>query len=162
MALIKSNKDLVGLLLVTRAVCAQDHGGIKVDKEYHNLSTLHSAIGYQQKPTDNDNKFAKALADCYGSALFTMGEFAICGSSVHEKALETYPTSSGSPLTFNQYLNLLDTEQIPIDKLVKEHTVARLIVKNSLNNKLRAHLVTVCYPNSISDALSFYCLPLLK
>jgi hypothetical protein len=44
---------------------------------------------------------------------------------------------------------------------VKERTVARLIVKNSLNNKLREHLVTSystgdsnCYPTTISDALS--------
>jgi hypothetical protein len=67
MALIESDKDLVGLLLVLRAVCAQDHGGIKVDNEYHNLSTLHSAIGYQQKNTNNDHKFAKAVADWYAS-----------------------------------------------------------------------------------------------
>jgi hypothetical protein len=48
MALIESEKDLVGLLLVLRSVCAQDHGGVKVDKEYHNLSTVHSVMGYQQ------------------------------------------------------------------------------------------------------------------
>jgi hypothetical protein len=47
MALIESNKDLVGLLLVLRgAVCAQNHGSIKVDQEFQNLSTLHTAIGY--------------------------------------------------------------------------------------------------------------------
>jgi hypothetical protein len=57
---------------------------------------------------------------------------------------------------------LSNKEQIPIDKIVKEHTVARLIVKNLLNDKLRAHLITVvvtgddCYPNSISDALSLF------
>jgi hypothetical protein len=77
MALIESNKDLVGLLLVSRAVCAQDDGGVKVDREYHNLSTLHSVLGYQQRPTDNKHKFAKAVADCYGSALFTMGKYAM-------------------------------------------------------------------------------------
>jgi hypothetical protein len=160
MALIESNKDLVGLLLVLRAVCAQDNGGIKVDKEYQNLSTLHSAIGYQQKSGDSDHKFAKAVADRYGSALFTMGKFAICGTSVHEKVLDTYPTKSGTPLTFDQYMKLSGIEQISIDKLVEERTVARLIVKNSLNDKLQAHLVTVfatgndCYPNSINDDLS--------
>jgi hypothetical protein len=160
MALIEANKDLVGLLLVLRAVCAQDDGGVKVDREYHNLSTLHSVLGYQQRPADNDHKFAKAVADRYGSALFTMGKYAICGTSVHEKVLETYPTSSGSPMSFNDYLNLSVKEQTPIDDIVKQRTVARLIVKNSLNDKLRAHLITVfatgdeCYPNTVSDALS--------
>jgi hypothetical protein len=160
MALIESSKDLVGLLLVLRAVCAQDHGGIKVDKEYQNLSTLHSVIGYQQKPTGNNHKFAKAVADRYGSALFTMRKFAVYGTSIHEKVLETYPNSSVSPLSFDEYMKLSSREQIPIDKLVEERTVAKLIVKNSSNNKLRAHLITVfatgdeCYPNSISDALS--------
>jgi hypothetical protein len=160
MALIEANKDLVGLLLVLRAVCAQDDGGVKVDREYHNLSTLHSVLGYQQRPADNDHKFANAVADRYGSALFTMGKYAMCGTSVHEKVLETYPTSSGSPLSFKQYLNLSVNEQTPIDGIVKQRTIARLIVKNSLNDKLRAHLITVfatgddCYPNTISDALS--------
>jgi hypothetical protein len=48
-----------------------------------------------------------------------------------------------------------------IDDIVKQRTVARLIVKNSLNDKLRAHLITVfatgdeCYPNTVRDALSF-------
>jgi hypothetical protein len=97
MALIKSDKDLVGLLLVLRAVCTQDDGGITVDREYHNLSTLHSVLGYQQHATDNEHKFARAVADRYWSALFTMGKYAICGSSVHEKVLETYTTSTGSP-----------------------------------------------------------------
>jgi hypothetical protein len=157
MALIESDKDLVGLLLVLRAVCAQDDGSVKVDKEYHNLSTLHSALGYRQKPTDNNHKFAKAVKDRYGSALFTMGKYAMCGTSVHKKVLETYPTSTGSPLSFDEYLKLSVKEQIPIDKLVKERTVARLIMKNSLNDKLRTHLVTVlatgddCYPNTIDD-----------
>jgi hypothetical protein len=57
-------------------------------------------------------------------------------------------------------MKLSNKDQIPIDKLVEEQTVARLIIKNSLNDKLRAHLITViatdddCYPNSINDALS--------
>jgi hypothetical protein len=70
--------------------------GVKVDREYHNLSTLHSVLGYQQRPVDNDHKFAKAVADRYGSALFTMGKYAMCETSVHEKVLETYPTSGFS------------------------------------------------------------------
>jgi hypothetical protein len=89
-----------------------------------------------------------------------MGKFAICGTSVHEKVMETYPSSTGSLLTLDEYLKLSKSDQIPIDDLVEEQTVARLIVKNSLNDKLRDHLVTVfatgddCYPNTISDALS--------
>jgi hypothetical protein len=75
------------------------------------------------------------VADRYGSALFTMGKFAICGSSVHEKVLETYPSSTGPPMTFDKYLKLSKIKQMPIDDLVKERTVARLIVKNSLNEK---------------------------
>jgi hypothetical protein len=136
MAIIESNKDLVGLLLVLRSVCAQDDGGVKVDREYHNLSTLHSVLGYQQKPIDNVHKFAKAVKDRYESALFTMGKYAICGSSVHEKVLETYPTSNGIPMSFDAYLNLSAKEQIPIDNIVKERTIARLIVKNSLTGFL--------------------------
>jgi hypothetical protein len=151
---------MVGLLLVLRALCAQDDGGVKVDREYHNLSTLHSVLGYQQRATDNEHKFAKTVADRCGSALFTIGKYAICGSSVHEKVLETYTTSTGSPMSFDEYLKLSAKEQIPIDNVAKERTIARLIVKNSINDKLRAHLVTVnatgddCYPNTISDALS--------
>jgi hypothetical protein len=47
MASIEINKDLVGFLLILRSVCAQNHGAIKVDQEYHILSTLHSAIAYR-------------------------------------------------------------------------------------------------------------------
>jgi hypothetical protein len=46
MASIEVNKDLVGFLSILRSVCAQNHGAIKVDQEYHNLSTLHSAIAF--------------------------------------------------------------------------------------------------------------------
>jgi hypothetical protein len=73
MASIETNKDLVGLLLVLRSVCAQNHGAIKVDQEYQNLSTLHPAVAYRQKKNVNDTKFADEVADRYESALFTSG-----------------------------------------------------------------------------------------
>jgi hypothetical protein len=160
MASIESNKDLVGFLLILRSVCAQNHGAIKVDQEYHNLSTLHSAIAYRQKKNTNDTKFADEVADRYDSVLFTSGQFAIYGVSPYENVLKTYPSTTGSPLTFIEYLQLLDDDRIPIDTLVKERTVARLIVKNSLNDRLRKHLITSfstgddCYSNTINDALS--------
>jgi hypothetical protein len=33
---------------------------------------MHSAVGYKQKSTVNDTKFTDEVADCYGSALFTI------------------------------------------------------------------------------------------
>jgi hypothetical protein len=160
MAAIERDKDLVGLLLVLRSVCAQNNGAIKVDEEYQNLGTLHSAIGYRQKKSVSDAKFADEVADRYGSAMFTSGKFTF-GLSVYEKVLETYPSTTGSALKFDDYLKLSKDDQAPIDDLVRERTVARLIVKNSLNNKLRDHLTTAystgdstCYPNTVSDALS--------
>jgi hypothetical protein len=80
--------------------------------------------------------------------------------SAYECVLKTYPSITGSPLTFIEYLQLQKYDQTPIDALVKERTVARLIVKNSLNDRLRDHLITAfstgddCYPSTISDALS--------
>jgi hypothetical protein len=99
MASIEINKDPVGFLSVLRSVCAQNHGAIKVDQEYHNLSTLHSAIAYRQKKGTNDTKFADEVADRYDSALFTSGQFAICGVSSYESVLKTYPSTTGNPLT---------------------------------------------------------------
>jgi hypothetical protein len=160
MAAVEVNKDLVGLLLIVRSVCAQNNGAVKVDEDFQNLCTLHSALGYKQKKNVSDVKFADQIADRYGSAVFTSGKFTF-GLNIYEKVLSTYPTSSSSPLTFIQYLQLPIEEQTPIDDLVKERTVAKLIVKNSLNIKLREHLVTAystgdsnCYPITISDALS--------
>jgi hypothetical protein len=63
MAVIESNKDLVGLLLVLRAVCVQNNGAVKVDKEYQNLGTLHLAVGFRQKNTINDIKYADEVAN---------------------------------------------------------------------------------------------------
>jgi hypothetical protein len=157
MVTIESNKDLVGLLLVLRAVCAQNNGAVKVDKEYQNLGTLHSAVGFRQKKTVNDIKYADEVADRYGSAIFTSGKFTF-GLAVYEIVLKT---CGNSPMTLLDYLKLPPDDQVPIDALVKERTVARLIVKNSLNERLREHLRTSfttnndeCYPNTISDALS--------
>jgi hypothetical protein len=162
MAAVEANKDLVGLLLIVRSVCAQNNGAVKVDEEFQNLCTLHSALGYKQKKAVSDVKFADQVADRYGSAIFTSGKFAF-GINLYEKVLKTYPNPSGgsTPLTLIEYLKLTQDKQSPIDDLVKERTVAKLIVKNSLNNKLREHLVTAystgdndCYPITVSDALS--------
>ena len=159
MPAIEANKDLVGLLLVLRSVCAQNNGAVKVDEEYQNLNTLHSAVGYRQRKNISDTKFADEVADRYGSTIFTSGRFTF-GLSVYEKVLKTYPTSNNVPLTFINYLQLPADDQLPIDAIVRERTVARLIVKNSLNDRLRDHLQTSysttedCYPNTISDALS--------
>jgi hypothetical protein len=79
-------------------------------------------------------------------------------SLIYEKVLLYYPT----PLTFKEYLALSDEKQSPINNIVKERTVAQLIVKNSSNDRLlREHLVqtysinnSTCYPNTISEAVS--------
>jgi hypothetical protein len=64
-------------------------------------------------------------------------------------------------MTFKEYLILSDADQEPINAIVKEMTVARLIIKNSLNDNARAELVKTysvnnnsCYPNTVSKALS--------
>jgi hypothetical protein len=65
-------------------------------------------------------------------------------------------------MAFKEYLVLSDSDQEPIDAIiVKERTVARLIIKNSLNDDAQAELVekysinnNSCYPNTISEALS--------
>jgi hypothetical protein len=64
-------------------------------------------------------------------------------------------------MTFKEYINLPETDQIPIGEIVKERTVARLIIKNSLNEQACEQLVetysinnNACYLNTISEALS--------
>jgi hypothetical protein len=60
---------------------------------------------------------------------------------------------------------LSDGDQAPIDEIVRVRTIARLIVKNSLNEVLRQQLVqtfsvnnnNTCYPNSIVKAVSLLC-----
>jgi hypothetical protein len=137
-------------------VCAQNHGTVKVDEEYKNICTLHSAVGYKQQKTVTDADYANEVLDRYESAIFTCGKF-IVGQSIYDKILSSYST----PMTFKEHLLLSDANQEPIDDIVKERTVARLIIKNSLNDNARAELVKTysvnnnsCYPNTISEALS--------
>jgi hypothetical protein len=92
----------------------------------------------------------------YESAIFTCGKFAF-GKSTYDSVLTKYST----PMTFAEYMLLSDDDQKPIDDIVKERTVGRLIIKNSLNEQLREYLVhtysvnnNTCYPNNISDAVS--------
>jgi hypothetical protein len=156
MALAETNKDLVLLLLVLRSVCAQNHGAVKVDEEFKNLGTLHSAVGFRQVKSVADADYADEVLDRYESAIFTCGKF-IFGQSIYDKVLKSYST----PMTFKEYLALSDNDQVPIDNIVKERIVARLIIKNSLNDNARQELAKTysvnnhtCYPNSIGEALS--------
>jgi hypothetical protein len=156
MSTAERNKDLILLLLILRSVCAQNHGTVKVDEEYKNLCTLHSAVGYKQQKTVRDADFADEILDRYESAIFTCGKF-IAGQCIYDKVLANYST----PMTFKEYILPSDAEQDPIDTIVKERVVARLIIKNSLNSNARAKLVKTysvnnnsCYPNTISEALS--------
>jgi hypothetical protein len=135
MAVAESTKDLVILLLVLRSVCAQNHGAVKVDEDFKNLGTLHSAVGFKQIHTVADADFADEVLDRYESAIFTCGKF-FCGQSIYDKVLKSYST----PMTFKEYLLLSDADQLPIDTIVKETTVARLIIKNSLNDNARQEL----------------------
>jgi hypothetical protein len=160
MALVKSTGDLIGLLLILRSVCAQNNGAVKVDEEFQNLNTLHSAVGFKQQKNISNAKFAKQVVDRYESAIFTCGKFSF-GLEVYEKVFSTYPSDTGFPITIIEYLQLPKDKQSPIDDLVQQRTVARLIMKNSLNTRLEKHLVTAfstgdnnCYPNTFSDALS--------
>jgi hypothetical protein len=154
--LAERNKDLILFLCVLRSVCAQNHGAVKVDEEFKNLGTLHSAVGYKQQKTVTDTDYADEVLDRYESAIFTCGKF-IVGQSIYDKVLANYST----PMTFKEYIVLSDSDQEPIDDIVKERTVARLIIKNSLNNSARMELKKTysvnnnsCYPNTISEALS--------
>ena len=156
MAAVETNKDLIGLLLILRSVCAQNNGGMKVDEEYRNLITIHAAISWRQDQKTDDATFAEQLKDRYGSAIHTCGKF-VFGQSVYDKVLADLPT----PMTFPGYILLDEASQIPIDKIVKERTIARLIIKNSLNDRAREQLSetfsvnnSTCYPNTISEAMS--------
>jgi hypothetical protein len=123
--MVKSDKDLVGFLLILRSVCAQNNGAVKVDEEYQNLGTLHSACGFKQVNGISNEKSADQVIDRYSSAVFTCGKLAL-GRSVYDKVLSNY--GSGNT-TLIDYLQLPEDKQKPIDNLVKERTVARLIVK---------------------------------
>jgi hypothetical protein len=157
MALVESDKDLVGFLLILQLVCAQNNSAVKVDEEYQNLGTLHSACGFKQVNNVSNTKFADQVIDRYGSAVFTCGKLAF-GRSVYDKVLSKY--GSGT-MTLVDYLQLPEDKQKPVDDLVKEITVARIIVKDSLNKRLKQHLINSystsndeCYPNTINDAIS--------
>jgi hypothetical protein len=115
MASIKANKDLVGFLLVLRSVCAQNNGAVRVDEEYQNLGTLHSAVGFKQKKSVSDSKFADQVDDRYGSAIFTSGKFTF-GQTVYDKIL----SSMSPPITFTEYLQLYANDQSSIDHMVKK------------------------------------------
>ena len=156
MALVETNKDLIGFLQILRSVCAQTNGIVKVDQEFQNLHTLHAAIAFKQAGNVDNSTFSKQVQDRYKSAIFTCGKFAF-GQAAFEKVL----SSALPPITFDAYLVMKPEDQTPFDKLVEERTVARLIVKNSLNKKLKTHLMTTystakddCYPNTINDALA--------
>jgi hypothetical protein len=119
MSTAESNKDLVLLLLILRSVCAQNHGTVKVDEEFKNLCTLHSAVGYKQQKTVADADYADEVLDRYESAIFTCGKF-IGGQSIYDKILSSYSTL----MTFKEYLLPSDADQEPINAIVKERTVA--------------------------------------
>jgi hypothetical protein len=119
MALVESSKDLVGFLLILCCVCTQTNGNVKVDQEYQNLHTLHSAVGFKQQNNVDDSKFAKQVLDRHGSAIFTCGKF-VFGQASYDKVLSNLPT----PITFNDYLNLPTNKQSPIDDLVEQRTIA--------------------------------------
>jgi hypothetical protein len=156
MALVEINKDLVGFLLILRSICAQNKGSVKVDEEYQNLVTLHQALAFRQNKKTNNTTFGENVLSRYESAIFTCGKFAF-GQSTYDSVLSNYST----PMTFAEYMLLSETDQTPIDDIVKERTVARLIIKNSLNEQLKEYLVrtfsvnnNTCYPNNRSDAVS--------
>jgi hypothetical protein len=156
MTLVESNKDLVGFLLISRSVCAQNKGSVKVDDEYRNLKTLHQAISMRQNKKTSDTTFGENVLSRYESAIFTCGKFAF-GQAAYDTVLSKYST----PMTFAEYMLLSESEQEPIDDIVKARTVARLTIKNSLNDQLKQYLVqtfsvnnNTCYPNTRSDAIS--------
>ncbi|OEU23632.1 hypothetical protein FRACYDRAFT_233803 [Fragilariopsis cylindrus CCMP1102] len=156
MADAEKKKDLIAFLLILRSVCAQNQSNVKVDQEFKNLHSLHSTFGYKQVKSVSDADYAEEVMDRYESAVFTCGKF-IVGQTIYDKVLSRYHT----PCTFKEYHLLTEEKQAPIDDIVKDRTVARLIIKNSLNSKARAELVKTysvnnssCYPNTVSEALS--------
>ena len=69
MALVETEKDLIGFLQILRSVCAQTNGIVKVDQEFQNLHTLHAAIAFKQVANVDDSTFSKQVQDRYKSAL---------------------------------------------------------------------------------------------
>jgi hypothetical protein len=89
MSSVEINKDLIGFLLILRSVCAQNNRAIKVDEEYQNLSTMHSAVGFRQEKSVNNSVFAEQVLVHYGSAIYTSGKFAF-GQTVYDRVLSNY------------------------------------------------------------------------
>jgi hypothetical protein len=117
---------------------------------------LYAAVGFKQEKTISNAKFANQVLKRYGSAIFTCGRFTF-GQVVYDKVLAILTP----PITFEEYMKLTASKQAPIDDLVEQRTVASFIVKNSLNKRLKQHLVKThsttkeeCYPDTISDALA--------
>jgi hypothetical protein len=123
MMLIESTKNFVQFLCLLRSVCAQNNGAFKVDSEFQNLSTLQSAVGFRQKKNISNDKYAEVVTDRYDSAIFTCGKFAF-GQFVYDKVLNKCST----PMTFRECMVLSDADQAPIDEIVRERTITRLIV----------------------------------
>ncbi|OEU15891.1 hypothetical protein FRACYDRAFT_240586 [Fragilariopsis cylindrus CCMP1102] len=135
MASVESDKDLIGFLLILQSMCAQNNGGMRVDEEYRNLITIQAAVSWRQDPKVDDATLADQIKDRYGSAIHTCGKF-VFGQPVYNKVLANYCT----PMTFKEYMLLSDADQIPINKIVKERCIAKLIIKNSLNDRARDQL----------------------
>jgi hypothetical protein len=65
-------------------------------------------------------------------------------------------------MSFKEYLALSDIEQSPINDIVRDRIVARLIIKNSLNGCVREQLFmetfsvnnNTCYHDTVSEAVS--------
>jgi hypothetical protein len=64
-------------------------------------------------------------------------------------------------MSFKEYLALSDANQSPIDAIIRDWIVARLIIKNSLNDRVREQLLetfyvnnNTCYPSTVSEAVS--------
>jgi hypothetical protein len=136
MSTAERDKNLILLLLILRSVCAHNHGTVKVDEEYKNLCTLHSAVGFRHLKTVTDADFADEVLDRYESAIFTCGKF-IAGQCIYDKVLANYST----PMTFKEYLLLSDVEQDPIDNIVNRTPAIRnlpLRVTPIFSNKTHA------------------------
>ena len=78
------------------------------DDHRQNLST--SAVGFKQEKTVSNAKLADQVLDRYESAIFTCGKFTF-GQVVYDKVLKQLTP----PITFEDYLLLPTSKQIPID-----------------------------------------------
>jgi hypothetical protein len=60
-------------------------------------------------------------------------------------------------MSFKEYLALADIEQSPIDDIVRDQIVARLIIKNSLNDRVREQLLVEIF--SVNNNGGFPLIP---